>query len=300
MTKETNKPSTLHKVYEFSNSWTGTVIIVLLVIFFFAQAFVIPSGSMKNTFLEGDHLLVKKYSYGVPIPHIPWLEIPVLPDFKGNGHLIDGDMPQRGDIVVFRYPKNPKVHYVKRLVAVGGDTVMLRGRVLYIHHKEGDEYIKNNFLPGKVVEFDGKLWVKNPYRDEHPGINNHDFVQQIGIFPDEVYRFGPVKVDDGRFFMMGDNRDHSNDSRFWGSVEYKYIVGKPWFIYFSWENRDYEKVANGGMEVGADLQALEKVCPDMDPFTEKCKTLWEENQYKIRWKRIGKSVAGLEEMLRGQ
>lgn len=290
--------SKLAKAYEFSNSWTGTVIIVLLVIFFFAQAFVIPSGSMKNTLLEGDHLLVKKFSYGIPTPHIPWLELPVLPDFDGDGHLFSGDMPQRGDIVVFRYPNNEKIHYVKRLVATGGDIVMFRGKTFYLKPKEGDEFIKQNYLPGQIVSLNGSLWVKDPYRPAHPGVNSHDFVHEIGIFPNEVYKFGPVRVDEGKFFMVGDNRDHSNDSRFWGSVEYKHIVGKPWFIYFSWENRAYEDVINGGMEIGADLQALNKVCPNMEPFTQECKKLWNENLYKVRWDRIGKTAEGLEDLLR--
>ncbi|MCV6606765.1 MAG: signal peptidase I [Campylobacterales bacterium] len=298
MIDENIQISKIEKLYEFSNSWTGTVIIVLMVIFFLAQAFVIPTGSMKHTLLEGDHLLVKKYVYGVPTPTIPWIEQPVLPDFKGNGHLIDGDMPKRGDIVVFRYPKNPKLHYVKRMVAIGGDEIMLRGKKLFIHHREGDEYIKKNFPKEKIVEKFGKLWVEDPYRDIHPGVNNHDFVHASGGFPDQVYHFGPIVVDKDKFFMMGDNRDHSSDSRFWGSVEYKYIIGTPWFVYFSWENRSYEKVANGGLIVGADLQALEKVCPDIDPFTQQCKKLWDENMYKVRWERVGKTMDGLEELLR--
>ena len=97
-----------NKFLDFSNSWTGTVIIVLLVIFFVAQAFVIPSGSMKDTLLVGDHLFVKKFSYGISTPRIPWIEVKVLPDFNGNGHLIEGAKPQRGDIVVFRYSLDRK------------------------------------------------------------------------------------------------------------------------------------------------------------------------------------------------
>ena len=92
----------LLKLSNFSSSWTGTIIIVLFFIFFVAQAFVIPSGSMKNSLLIGDFLFVKKFSYGMPTPHIPWLELPVAPDFNGNGHLWEGKRPQRGDIVVFR------------------------------------------------------------------------------------------------------------------------------------------------------------------------------------------------------
>ena len=110
--------STFKKIKHFSNSWLGSIIIVLIVIFVFIQAFVIPSGSMKNTLLVGDFLFVKKFSYGIPTPHLPWLEIPVLPDFDKDGHIISAEGPQRGDIVVFRYPKNPKIHFVKRCVAI--------------------------------------------------------------------------------------------------------------------------------------------------------------------------------------
>ena len=249
--------SKLKKLYNFSNSWTGTVIIVLLVIFFIAQAFVIPSGSMKNTLLIGDHLFVKKFAYGVPIPHIPWIETPVLPDFRGDGHLIDGKGPKRGDIVVFRYPNNTKIHYVKRCVALGGDEILYANKTLYIRFYEGDDYMKKNFQPGQLVVLAGKLWVKNPYLYKFPGIHydkNVDIFEQMNLYmqagqlsmqPVIVKEFPKKqglmfnayykKVPKGEYFMMGDNRDHSNDSRFWGTVPYSLIVGKPWFIYFSWD-----------------------------------------------------------------
>ena len=229
----------LIKLYHWSNSWTGTIVIVLLIIFFIAQAFVIPSGSMKNTLLIGDHLFVKKFAYGVPTPHIPWLEIPILPDSDNDGHLIEGPKPKRGDIVIFRYPINEKIHYVKRCVAVGGDYLFVYNKDLYLHPHEGDEFIKQNYPKENIVNIDGVLWVKNPYRIDHPGIHNDPEVIDDGRYPQEIFNFGPIVVPKGEFFMMGDNRDHSNDSRFWGSVPYRLIVGKPWFIYFSWD-KNYE------------------------------------------------------------
>ncbi len=249
---------TLNKIYTFSNSWTGTFIIVLFVIFFVAQAFVIPSGSMKKTLLIGDHLFVKKFSYGVPTPHLPWVEIPLLPDFKGNGHLLDGDKPKRGDIVVFRYPKDEKIHYVKRCIATQGDEILYQDKHLYIHFSEGDEYIKAHYPSEKIKMIAGKLWVHNPYQELFPGIGYDEAVDlfaqmslhlsagQLAMKPALIndlpvrsgYPFNAfyAKVEKDHFYMVGDNRDHSNDSRFWGSVPYANIVGKPWFVYFSWDD----------------------------------------------------------------
>ena len=229
----------LKKFYNFSNSWTGTIIIVLFVIFFIAQAFVIPSGSMKRSQLIGDHLFVKKFAYGLPIPHIPWVEIPVLPDFNGNGHLWEGDRPKRGDIVVFRYPLNEKTHFVKRCVAVGGDIITVRDKVVFLKPHEGNEYIKANYPKEDIVDMNGELWVKNPYMRKHPGIQVDETIVNDGIYPQQIFNFPPTKVEDDHFFMMGDNRDHSNDSRFWGQIPYRLVEGKPWFIYFSWD-KDYE------------------------------------------------------------
>ncbi len=225
----------LQKIYDWSGSWTGTIVIVLSIIFFVAQAFVIPSGSMKNSLLIGDMLFVKKFSYGIPTPTIPWLEVKVLPDFNGNGHLIEGDKPQRGDIVVFRYPHDDAIHYVKRCVATGGDILFLKDKDLYIHPKDGNSYAKERFKGYEYLELDGKLFVKNPYEKEHDGIHHDETITRETSQHIQLFDFAPIIVPDGEFFMMGDNRDHSNDSRFWGTVPYKYIVGTPWFIYFSWD-----------------------------------------------------------------
>ena len=244
----------LKKLHAFSESWTGTIIIVLLVIFFFIQAFTIPSGSMKNTLLVGDFLFVKKFSYGIPTPHIPWIELPVLPDFDGDGHLIKGDGPKRGDIVVFRSPQNTKIHFVKRCVAKGGDEVLINSATLYVRMSEGDEFMKANYAD-KIALIEGRVFVKEPYTQK--GIHNDERVDMESVYLDYLsvgkFAMAPVfvsglgdisasggnayyyQVPENEYFMMGDNRDHSSDSRFWGSVPYKLIVGSPWFSYFSWD-----------------------------------------------------------------
>ncbi|MDP2894414.1 MAG: signal peptidase I [Sulfurimonas sp.] len=230
----------LNKAYKFSNSWTGTVIIVLFVIFFVAQAFRIPSGSMKDSLLIGDHLFAKKFAYGIPMPHLPFLETSIMP-WSDSLRLMDGDRPKRGDIVIFRYPGNTKQHFVKRCVALPNDELFVLDKDLYLHHNEGDEWIKKNFNEEDLVVFAGKLWVKNPYMKEHPGIHHDNKIIDNGQYPMPIFNFAPIKVDKDNYFMMGDNRDHSNDSRFWGAVPYENIEGTPWFIYFSiddnWEIR---------------------------------------------------------------
>ena len=232
--------NTLRKAYKWSNSWTGTVVIVLFVIFFIAQAFRIPSGSMKDSLLIGDHLFAKKFAYGVAMPHIPFLEMSIMP-WSDRLRLIDGDTPERGDIVIFRYPGNVKQHFVKRCVGLPGDELFIAEKNLFIHFKEGNEFIKENYANFEIATYDGKLWVKNPYAKEHPGIHHDDKIVNDGNFPTPIFYLTPIKVEENAYFMMGDNRDHSNDSRFWGSVPYENIEGTPWFIYFSiddnWEIR---------------------------------------------------------------
>lgn len=249
----------LAKLYKFCSSWTGTFIIVFIVIFFIAQAFVIPSGSMKNTLLVGDFLFAKKFVYGIPTPHIPWLEIPVLPDFNNNGHLIEGNRPKRGEIVIFRNPENTKIHFVKRLFAVGGDEVIFDFKNMYLRPHEGDDFIDKNYDKKDIVILNGKKFVREPYK--YKGIHydekvdmvsatlnylkinkfymqplivseiSHDLTNKIGF---NAYY---AKIANDEFFMVGDNRNNSNDSRFWGPVPYKLIVGKPWFVYFSWNSK---------------------------------------------------------------
>lgn len=231
---------TFNKVYKFSNSWTGTVVIVLFVIFFVAQAFKIPSGSMKDSLLIGDHLFAKKFAYGISMPHIPFLEMSIMP-WSDKLRLVDGDTPQRGDIVIFRYPANVKQHFVKRCVALPDDELFVAEKNLYIHFREGDEYIKEHYKDFEIVILEKKLWVKNPYTKQHPGIHHDEKIVNNGTYPMPLFFFNPFKVEKDHYFMMGDNRDHSNDSRFWGTVPYDNIEGTPWFVYFSvdenWEIR---------------------------------------------------------------
>lgn len=256
------------KIIAFANSWVGTIVIVLGVIFFLAQAFVIPSGSMLNTLLIGDNLFVKKFSYGIPTPTIPWIELQVLPDFNNNGHLFEGKRPKRGDIVVFRYPHDTKVHFVKRNVAIGGDEVLYTKDGLWIAFSS-DSIYKDPSL--QSLEFGGKTFYYDPYAKHHFGVQytreNFSAFEQLKILSNngESIAMEPVRLNDGslgfhtiikedEFFMMGDNRNNSSDSRFWGSVSYRYIVGQPWFIYFSWDDA-----------------------------------------FNIRWNRIGKSVESLDQ-----
>ena len=260
----------LGKAYRFSNSWTGTIIIVLFVIFFIAQAFRIPSGSMKDSLLIGDHLFAKKFAYGIPMPHIPFLEVSVMP-WSDKLRLVDGDTPKRGDVVIFRYPHNPKQHFVKRCVALPGDELFVLNKDLYIHHSEGDEWIKEKFKDYETVVFAGKIWVKNPYMKEHPGIHHDEKIINNGQYPMPLFNFAPIRVNENNYFMMGDNRDHSNDSRFWGAVPYDNIEGTPWFVYFSiddnWEIR-WDRVGKTPTDLESeshlDLARQERIKKDKD------------------------------------
>lgn len=173
------------------------VILALFIRTFIIQAFKIPSGSMKDTLLIGDHLLVNKFSYGV---RIPYLEDPIIPVSK----------PARGDIIVFRFPGDSGKDFIKRVVGVAGDTILIR---------------------------DKKVYVNNRLLDPDWGVHKDPRIIPGRIQPRD--NFGPEIVPKDCLFVMGDNRDHSYDSRFWGFVPLSEVRGKALIIYWSW-NKDGE------------------------------------------------------------
>lgn len=178
-------------VREYSEIIVLAVGLALFVRTFFIQAFRIPSESMEDTLLVGDFLFANKLLYG---PKLPFVDVR-LPAIR---------QPKKGDIIIFKYPQDPKVDYIKRCVAVEGQTVEL---------------------------IDNQLFIDGVLSDE-------PFTKYVfGSRPDR--HFGPFTVPPGHLFMMGDNRDNSADSRAWGPLDKKLIAGKAMFIYFSWNPRSH-------------------------------------------------------------
>jgi signal peptidase I len=171
------------------------IVAVLLALFirtFIVQAFKIPSGSMLPTLQIGDHLLVNKFIYGVKNPFTENILLPF-------------EKPHHGDVVVFRFPQDRSVDYIKRVVGVSGDTIVIKNKKVLVNDRPVEEihaqYTSTYVMPAT----------------EGPRDN-----------------FGPIKVPEGKIFVMGDNRDNSYDSRFWGFVDQRDVLGKASIIYWSW------------------------------------------------------------------
>ena len=173
------------------------ILIALFIRTFIVQAFKIPSGSMKQTLQIGDHILVNKFIYGVKIPYWQRTIIPVK-------------SPDRGDIIVFKYPVDPKKDFIKRVVGVAGDVVESRDKKLFVNQK----------------------LVNHDY-----GVHTDPHIIAGNIRPRD--NFGPITVPKGSLFVMGDNRDESFDSRFWGFVDLKAVNGKAFIIYWSWDKNNF-------------------------------------------------------------
>lgn len=183
--------------------WEALLIAIIFVNFariFVFQAFKIPTGSMEDNLKVGDHIIVNKFIYGP----------------TGDG-LLSKLVPlrnvERGDIVVFRYPKNPEVDYVKRVIGLPGDTITIRDKKVSVNGQELDEpYVthidRRTFPEG--------LYLPEPYRSRD--------------------HFGPFRVPAGQYFAMGDNRDDSNDSRFWGTVPRANVKGRAFMVYWSFDD----------------------------------------------------------------
>ena len=172
------------------------VVLALFIRTFIVQAFKIPSGSMLPTLLIGDHILVNKFIYGVKIP---------FTDIT----LIDIKNPERGDVIVFIYPEDESKDYIKRVIGLPGDTIKIVNKQIFLNGQK--------------------------YRDEF-GVYDDPRIYKRGQFNGNRDNFGPITVPPDALFVMGDNRDHSSDSRFWGFVNINKVKGKAFIIYWSWES----------------------------------------------------------------
>ncbi|UCD86806.1 MAG: signal peptidase I [Desulfobacterales bacterium] len=185
-----------HILREYGEAIFIAVILALFIRTFVVQAFKIPSGSMKPTLLVGDHILVNKFIYGIKIPFLNITLIPVKE-------------PERGDIVVFKFPEDPKKDFIKRVIGLPGDTVQIHNKRVFINQKP----------------------MQDPY-----GTYLESHVIPAGARPRD--NMGPVTVPADSLFVMGDNRDHSYDSRFWGFADLSALRGKAFIIYWSWNKEN--------------------------------------------------------------
>jgi signal peptidase I len=200
---------------EYARSFFPIILVVLVLRSFLVEPFRIPSGSMMPTLLAGDFILVNKFSYGIRLPVVGTKVI-------GIGE------PQRGDIVVFRFPKDPATDYIKRIVGLPGDHIRYSDKTVYINgEKAAQEYVGLYDGVGAGLTMSGAS-----LRTEQLGQVKHDILIQNSRRIAE----GEFVVPEGHYFVMGDNRDNSNDSRFWGTVPEENLVGKAFMIWMNWDS----------------------------------------------------------------
>jgi signal peptidase I len=196
--------------------WTKTILVAfglfVLVRSFLVEAFKIPSGSMERTLLPGDFLLVNKLVYGAQIP------------FTGKS-LPAIRKPRRGDVIVFQYPVDQTKNFVKRLMGVPGDTLSMRGGVLFLNGTPLEETYVSHSSP----DFD----PSEPDFDWQRNFLVRTAVASVTSYDPTRDNWGPIIVPPRNYFMLGDNRDNSSDSRYWGFVPDSLIRGRPMFVYYS-------------------------------------------------------------------
>jgi len=211
--------------------WTAGLFPVIISVFFLrsflVEPFKIPSGSMIPTLLVGDLILVNKFHYGLRIPVI-------------NTKITDGEKPQRGDVMVFRYPPKPSLDYIKRVIGLPGDTVAYLNKRLTINGKTIETQTVPEFFDEDSMRY-FKQYQEALGAQPHRLLNDDDrpaFIPGVEKFPGfEACNYTiegvTCKVPEGHYFMMGDNRDNSMDSRYWGFVPEKIIVGKAFFVWMN-------------------------------------------------------------------
>jgi len=213
------------KKRSFLKEWIEPLLIALVIALFIRQfgveAFKIPSGSMKPTLTIGDQLMVNKFVYG---PRIPFTD----------SRIFSWKEPKRGDIIVFKYPENEQIDFIKRVIGLPGDKIAIKQGTLFINDQpikviETAEYVDKKQMGDQEYTRKAKLMT------EQLGVVKH----AIQYYEDQTgHDFGPVLVPQESVFVMGDNRDDSKDSRFWGFVKYNKILGRALVIYWSWDGAD--------------------------------------------------------------
>lgn len=193
---------------EYSRSFFPVLLVVLVVRSFVIEPFQIPSGSMEPTLDIGDFIVVSKFSYGMRLPVI-------------NTKIVPTGEPQRGDVMVFRYPPDPSVNFIKRVVGLPGDHVRYVDKRLYIN----GELVEKDFVSNQVPANPGEeLWLETL----------GDVTHSIYNSPRDPGRGFEGRVPEGEYFVMGDNRDHSSDSRYWGFVPEGNVVGRAFAVWMHW------------------------------------------------------------------
>ena len=207
---------------EYARSFFPVILIVLLLRSFVVEPFRIPSNSMMPTLLTGDFILVNKFAYGLRLPVV-------------NIKLIPVGEPQHGDVVVFKYPIDGKTDYIKRVIGVPGDEVFYRDKTIYLNGQPQGQMAIGRYagVASGAVMTGAREAVENLV-----GVEHHTLIRQ-GM-PDlppgcRELAAGPIKVPPGHYFVMGDNRDNSNDSRCWGFVPEENLVGKAFAIWMHWD-----------------------------------------------------------------
>jgi signal peptidase I len=215
-------PAEMHKKKSFYKEWIEPFLIAAVVALFIRQfvleAFKIPSGSMIPTLTIGDHLLVNKFVYG---PRIPFTDT----------RIFTWKEPKRGDIIVFKYPENETKNFIKRVIGLPGDKISIKDGKLFIN----DQSIQVSDLGiygGEGQGTNSPYYPKPRLLEEQLGTVKH---QILYLHDQSGYNFGPILVPKDSIFVMGDNRDNSQDSRVWGFVNYNKILGKALIIYWSWD-----------------------------------------------------------------
>lgn len=211
---------------EYSRSLFPVFLIVLVLRSFVIEPFRIPSGSMYPTLEIGDFIVVNKFAYGIKLPVTQTKILPI------------GE-PKRGDVVVFKYPKDPDVDYIKRVVGLPGDEITYIGRTVFINGKPA----KQTLLGEYQGEGSGKVMNGASLMQENLGDASHLILSDREKTSQDM---NTVVVPDGHYFMMGDNRDHSNDSRFWGFVPEKNLKGKAFGIWMNWDDGiQFDRIGKG-------------------------------------------------------